>query len=298
MKILKYKVLTIIAMALLVSCNQNDESSVSPNESQNGIIVVELSKTNNSQVNELGIYGMEFSGLNDFTLRNKITRFRYSEGIKDHLSSYVLTKDVADLSTFNKVAFAGLNFEKTNAMMEPQFLKAYRAKKGAGIKEKVQEVSSAMFGKEQTFNLETSDGYVIDESQYVPELININNVGAFDESINSYRVSKNNLSIAYNADAKNKNGVAVLILWDGTTRDMSIQELANMNMGYKSKTVVFDPNDNGVLNVPQNALSKFPKNANLTIVLMRGNAKIIEKENKKHYLVTGSEQYERVVLED
>ncbi len=296
MKLSKYKVLTIIAMAILTSCNQNDESLVSPNENQNGIIVVELSQTNNSQVNDLGIYGMEFSALNDFTLRNKITRFRYSEGIRDHLSSYALTKNVANLSKFNKVAFAGLNFEKTNAMMEPKFLKAYRAKKGVGIKEKVQEVCNAMFGEEQTFSLET-ENYVIDESQYTPELINITNVGDFDASINSYRVSRNNLSITYNADAKNQNGVAVLILWDGTTQDMSIQELANMNMGYKSKTIVFDPNDSGVLNVPKSALSKFPKNAKLTIVLMRGNAKIIEKENKKHYLVTSSEQYERIVLE-
>jgi hypothetical protein len=31
---------------------------------------------------------------------------------------------------------------------------------------------------------------------------------------------------------------------------------------------------------------------------MRGNAKIIYKGNKKHYLVTSSEQYERIVLED
>ncbi len=62
--------------------------------------------------------------------------------------------------------------------------------------------------------------------------------------------------------------------------------------------IFFDPNDSGVLNVPQSALSKFPKNANITIVLMRGNAKIIDKGNKKHYLVTSSEQYERIVLED
>lgn len=234
---------------------------------------------------------------NDFTLRNKITKYRYSEGIKDYLNSYALTKEVADLNTFNKVAFAGLSFEKTNEMMEPQFLKVYRAKKGVGIKEKVQEVSSAMFGKEQTFNLKTSN-YEIDESLYIPELITINNVGSFDESINRYRVNKHNLSIEYNTDIKNKNGVALLILWDGTTQDMSIQELGSMNMEYKNKIVVFNPIDSGILNVPQSALSKFPKNANITILLMRGNAKIIEKGNKKHYLVTSSEQYEHIVLED
>jgi hypothetical protein len=181
--------------------------------------------------------------------------------------------------------------------MEPQFLKVYRAKKGVGIKEKVQEVSSAMFGKEQTFNLKTSN-YEIDESLYIPELITINNVGSFDESINRYRVNKHNLSIEYNTDIKNKNGVALLILWDGTTQDMSIQELGSMNMEYKNKIVVFNPIDSGILNVPQSALSKFPKNANITILLMRGNAKIIEIGNKKHYLVTSSEQYEHIVLED
>ena len=282
----------------MVSYNQNDGDSINAKENNNGIKVVELSRTGNVEVNELGIYGMEFADLNDFTLRNKITKYRYSDGIKDYLNSYALTKEVTDLNTFNKVAFAGLSFKKTNEMMEPQFLKAYRAKKGIGIKEKVQEVSSTMFGKEQTFNLKTSN-YEIKESQYIPELITINNVGgSFDESINSYRVNKNNLSIEYNTDIKNKNGVALLILWDGTTQDMSVQELRSMNMESKNKIVVFDPNDSGVLNVPQSALSKFPKNANITLVLMRGNAKIIDKGNKKHYLVTSSEQYERIVLRD
>ena len=296
MNTLKYKILAIVSFVLLASCNQvEDDTSIK--EINNSIKVVELSKTSNFQGNELGIYGMEFTGLNDFTLRNKITKYRYSDGYKDYLSSYALAKDVADLDAFNKVVFGGLSFEKTNNMMEPQFLKVYRAKNGAGIKEKVREVSNTMFGKEQTFNLKTSD-YVIDENLYIPQLISINSVGYFDESINSYRVNKNNLSIEYNTDIKNKNGVALLILWDGTTQDMSVQELANMNMEYKSKTIVFDPNDSGVLNVPQSALSKFPKNANITIVLMRGNAKIIDKENKKHYLVTSSEHYERIVLED
>lgn len=69
-------------------------------------------------------------------------------------------------------------------------------------------------------------------------------------------------------------------------------------MEYKNKIVLFAPNDSGVLNVPQSTLSKFPKNANITLVLMRGNAKITDKGNKKHYLVTSSEQYERIVLED
>ena len=298
MKTLKYKILTIIALTLLASCNQKDDDTSIQEVNSNDITVVELSKTNNFQGDELGIYGMEFADLNDFTLRNKITKYRYSEGIKDYLNSYALTKEVTDLNTFNKVAFAGLSFEKTNEMMEPQFLKAYRAKKGVGIKEKVQEVSSAMFGKEQTFSLKTSN-YEIKESQYIPELITINNVGgSFDESINSYRVNKNNLSVEYNTDIKNKNGVALLILWDGTTQDMSVQELGSMNMESKNKIVVFDPNDSGALNVPQSALSKFPKNANITLVLMRGNAKIIDKGNKKHYLVTSSEQYERIVLGD
>ena len=167
MKTLKYKILTIIALTLLASCNQKDDDTSIQEVNSNDITVVELSKTNNFQGDELGIYGMEFTGLNDFTLRNKITKYRYSEGIKDYLNSYALTKEVTDLNTFNKVAFAGLSFEKTNEMMEPQFLKAYRAKKGVGIKEKVQEVSSAMFGKEQTFSLKTSN-YEIKESQYIP----------------------------------------------------------------------------------------------------------------------------------
>ena len=263
MKTLKYKIFTIIALTLLASCNQKDDDTSIQEVNSNDITVVELSKTNNFQGDELGIYGMEFAYLNDFTLRNKITKYRYSDGIKDYLNSYALTKEVTDLNTFNKVAFAGLSFEKTNEMMEPQFLKAYRAKNGKGIKEKVQEVSSAMFGKEQTFNLKTSS-YKIDESLYIPELITINNVGSFDESINRYRVNKDNLSIEYNTDIKNKNGVALLILWDGTTQDMSIQELGSMNMEYKNKIVVFDPIDSGILNVPQSALSKFPKNANIT----------------------------------
>ncbi|MCG8308526.1 MAG: hypothetical protein MI975_14125 [Cytophagales bacterium] len=57
---------------------KNKEAFVSLNNqtsiqevNENGIRVVELSKTSNFQGDELGIYGMEFVDLNDFTLRNK-----------------------------------------------------------------------------------------------------------------------------------------------------------------------------------------------------------------------------------
>jgi hypothetical protein len=297
MKSIKNIIVTISALALLASCERNDETAISQIDNQNGIKVVELSKTDTFQGNELGIYGLEFSGMQDITLRNKITKYRYSDDVKEHLSSYAITKEVSDLGRFDQISFGEIGFEKTNKMMEPKFLKQYRAKNGVGIKEKVAEVSETMFGKEQKFSLRT-DSYEINESAYIPELIDIDNAGTFDETINRYTASRGGLSISYNVDAKNESGVALLLLWDGTTKDMSMQELASMNMEYKNKIVVFDPNDSGVLNVPQYALSKFPKNANLTMVLMRNNAKLIEKSGKKHYLVTGSEQYELVTILD
>lgn len=296
MKTFKYKIVAITVITLLASCNRNEEDPINT-INNNGIKVVNLSRTSNVQVNELGVYGMEFSALNDFTLRNKITRYRSSEGIKDHLSSYVLAKETSDLNSFNEVVFSGLNFEKTTNIMEPMFLKAYRAKNGTGIKDKVKEIANTMFGQEQMFSLKTNK-YTIEESLYIPKLLVINTLGDFDESLNKYIVNRNSLSIKYNIDTNNKNGVAALILWDGTTQDMSLQELGNMNMEYRNKIVVFDPIDSGVLNVPQSALSKFPSNANITIVLMRGNAKIINRSNKNHYLVTSSEIYEHIILKD
>lgn len=297
MKTLKYKIATIIALALLIGCNEQEEDSINANENDNGIKVVELSRTRNVKVDDLGVYGLDYTGLNDFTLRNKITQYRYSDGIKEHLNSYGLAKKVSDINTFSKVHFSGLSFEKTNNMMEPTFLKEFRAKNGVGIKEKVKEIANTMFGQEQTFYLKTNT-YAIEERQYVPKLITINNVGTFDASLNRFRANKKRLSVEYNADSNNKNGVALLILWDGTTQDMSLQELAAMNMEYKNKIIVFDPKDSGVLNVPQQALSKFPQNANITLVLKRGNGKIMEIGNKKHYLVSSSEHYERTVLEE
>lgn len=297
MKTLKYKIATIIALALLIGCNEQEEDSINANENDNGIKVVELSRTRNVKVDDLGVYGLDYTGLNDFTLRNKITQYRYSDGIKEHLNSYGLAKKVSDINTFSKVHFSGLSFEKTNNMMEPTFLKEFRAKNGVGIKEKVKEIANTMFGQEQTFYLKTNT-YAIEERQYVPKLITINNVGTFDASLNRFRANKKRLSVEYNADSNNKNGVALLILWDGTTQDMSLQELAAMNMEYKNKIIVFDPKDSGVLNVPQQALSKFPQNANITLVLKRGNGKIMEIGNKKHYLVSSSEHYERIVLEE
>ena len=297
MKTLKYKIATIIALALLIGCNEQEEDSINANENNNGIKVVELSRTRNVKVDDLGVYGLDYTGLNDFTLRNKITQYRYSDGIKEHLNSYGLAKKVSDINTFSKVHFSGLSFEKTNNMMEPTFLKEFRAKNGVGIKEKVKEIAHTMFGQEQTFYLKTNT-YAIEERQYVPKLITINNVGTFDASLNRFRANKKRLSVEYNADPNNKNGVALLILWDGTTQDMSLQELAAMNMEYKNKIIVFDPKDSGVLNVPQQALSKFPQNANITLVLKRGNGKIMDIGNKKHYLVSSSEHYERIVLEE
>jgi hypothetical protein len=297
MKILKYKITILTLTMLFVSCNEEVNNNQETN-SENLVKVVELSLTSSYSGSDLGIYGREFGDLNDFTLRNKVTNHRTVEGLKDHLNSYVISKDNSQINTISSVSFGDLSYEKTASdMMEPKFLSSFRANKGAGIEQKVNQISADIFGKQQSFSFK-GNNYVIEENQYIPKKIAINKMGNFDESIKTYKTKRANLSVEYNVDTKNENGVALVLVWDGSRQDMSLQELGSLNMDIKNIIVVHDPKDSGVINVPSTALSKFPKNANVTALLMRGNSSIIEIENKKHYIVTSSEQQERIIIED
>ena len=297
MKILKFKITIIAITALLVSCNEGFNNDVE-NISNNAVKVVELSTTLSYSGNDLGIYSREFDDLNDYTLRNKITKYRSTDGFEDRLNSYLIAKDDAQMNDLSKVTFGEITYEKTaHDMMEPKFLKLFRTNKGIGTKEKVDQISNDIFGSEQDFYLK-GNNYIIEKSQYVPQKISINKMGRFDKSINTYRTNRDNLSVQYNIDTKNKNGVMLILMWDGSRQDMNMQQLGSLNMDIKNIIAVFDPNDSGSLQVPARALSKFPKNANITSILMRGNSSIVEKNNKKHYIVTSSEQYERIIVED
>lgn len=50
--------------------------------------------------------------MQDITLRNKITKYIYSDGVKEHLSSYAITKEVSDLGRFDQISFGEIGFEK------------------------------------------------------------------------------------------------------------------------------------------------------------------------------------------
>ena len=298
MRVLKYKIITIVISALLASCNEGFNNEVSDNNSNNTVKVVELSTTLSYSGNDLGIYSKEFGDLNDCTLRNKITTHRSTDGFEDRLNSYLIAKDDAQINDLSEVTFGEITYEKTaHDMMEPKFLKQFRANKGVGTKEKVHQISKDIFGSEQYFLLK-GNNYTIEKSQYVPQKISISKMGRLDKSINTYKTNRDNLSVQYNIDTKNKNGVLLILMWDGSRQDMNMQQLGSLNMDIKKLIAVFDPNDNGNLQVPASALSSFPKNANITSILMRGNSSIVEKDNKKHYIVTSSEQYERIIVED
>ena len=288
--------IAIIAILVTVSCSVEDASFIE--ETTNSVQVIELSRNTPYQGTALGIYGMEFSGMNDFTLRNKITRHRYSDGYKNQLNAYALTKESFDINEFQHVAFGSMTFEKNLDVMEPLFTKAFNARQNVSRKEIENQIGKVMqenYGSVQQFNIEAGN-YRVENEMYVPQPIEIDQIENFDRGANAYWIDRNNFSIKYNQDPNNKNGVALLILWNGTTQNMSLQEIADMNKGYKNKIVVFDPNDTGILKVPSNAFSRFPEYANITIVLMRGNAKNISEGGKSNYIVTGSEQYERVIL--
>ena len=288
--------IVVLAILAIVGCREEDASFIE--ETTNRVNVIELSRNIPYQGTELGIYGMEFSGLNDFTLRNKITRNRYSDGYRNQLNAYALTKESFDINEFKNVAFGSMTFEKNLDMMEPLFTKAFNARKNVSRKEIEGQIGKVMeenYGSVQNFTIGAGD-YRIENEMYVPQPIEIDQIDNFDRGTNAYWIDRNNFSIKYNHDPNNKNGVALLVLWNGTTQDMSLREIADINKEYKNKIVVFNPNDTGVLNVPSHVFSRFPEYANITIVLMRGNAKRIIKGDKTNYIVTGSEQYERVIL--
>ena len=282
------KTIGFLLITAIVACGKDQITS-----NEDKVQIVNLSTDFNTK--NLGIYGNEFGAMNDFTLRNKITRFRSQDGIKNSFNSFALTKEQNDLTKYQRVAFGNIEYLKENNIMEPSFLTTINTKNAGSYEDKTQEIANNNYGKIQSF-ITKSNSFSIEEEMYVPKVIEILGIENFDEKINGYWVNQSGFTIQYNQDAKNENGLALLIKWDGTTRNMTLEELGQADMSIKEAFAIFDPIDDGNFYVSNDALAKFPQYANLSIKLMRGNAKIIEKDHKNHYITTSSEQYEYLVL--
>ena len=85
--------------------------------------------------------------------------------------------------------------------------------------------------------------------------------------------------------------------WSGEKEGMSFNELGGLDMNKRTQIAVFDPLDNGFLNIPNTALNKFPENAILTVKIMRGNSKIVSLDDETDiYMTNMFEYYKRIIL--
>ena len=84
MKTFINKSLIILSFSLLSGCIERENSILSYEGNKNEVKVVELSRFSDYNSNELGVYSAEFSALNDYTLRNKLTKYREKQRRKNN----------------------------------------------------------------------------------------------------------------------------------------------------------------------------------------------------------------------
>jgi hypothetical protein len=154
---------------------------------------------------------------------------------------------------------------------------------------------SNFFGKENDFELIKDGVSVFKGKQYVPEKIMV----ALSSSeiyprTNLTAVNRNDLSITWNADANNENGVVVYLSWGG-----SVVSVHPNDQNYSERidrAVKLDDTGHGI--IPANLFEGLPPTAYATLFIMRGNVNIVTHKNKSFRFYSISEQSKGIVLND
>jgi hypothetical protein len=249
---------------------------------------------------DLGVYSNEFGYIDNLTIRTKATSVLINGNVQTN--AFSIATDVNEVLNlpikFNKVKIGDMELIK----VKKGFLSPRSNMNSQNSKIESQRISSQIlnnfFSKKIIFNIDSSVR-PIKEELYIPHPIIVN--PQFEAKFNSENPiefkNRSSFTFEYNKDEKNKKGVLVLLSWSGEKEGMSFNELGGLDMNKRTQIAVFDPLDNGFLNIPNTALNKFPENAILTVKIMRGNSKIVSLDDETDIYITNmSEYYKRIIL--
>ena len=279
---------TILLITSCLSCNKDNSDVTNDNLYNNEVQFVEFDRYKLVDLSKMGVYANDFQINQGVTIRNKKTSRRYLDKEKSSFMSYVLGDEKHSLAEvdFNQNGFEKYDL-KNNILVPEGFMK--------NKFDIVNKLSKSIYGKKNIVSFKSSS-FTIKEEIYVPKIIKTDMISNFNSELNCYEAFKDNFIINYNVDPLNKNGVAVLLLTDGITSDMSLDDLRNTPNSIDRKILIFDPVDDGSIQIPSNALQGIPNNSFVTAIVMRNNNLLKDNGDNRVYYVSGSEFYERFLL--
>ena len=144
-----------------------------------------------------------------------------------------------------------------------------------------QEDIRELYGREVEFSIvDKNKNKAFSKTIYAPEIIMPNPLNF--EVIEGYqnRVLTGDLELSWNADPKNKNGIALYVIWDGQMNSTNPWEPSSQS-NKSERFGVFIPEDDGHCIIPAKYFKKIPSKAIFIVNVYRGIA------SKEDFLLDG-----------
>lgn len=172
----------------------------------------------------------------------------------------------------------------------------------------LEEELATLFGNDVTFDVEGNTSNSIPDFEtefYVPTKLTITSPTIASLTPNASTVGFDavpqisrygDLTLNWNADENNENGVAIIINWSGLMIDPEWEdteeweELGGMivNTGGNRKNIVI-VDDEGTFTIPEEDFDDIPADALIRIQVIRGNIEILEESSKEYKIFATTE---------
>ena len=164
-------------------------------------------------------------------------------------------------------------------------------------KELAYKLRNDIMGREVLFSVIGTDdipGYV--EKLYIPkslEEVNLNNSSRIENS-DVFKTSRKNTTIAWEKDKINSNGILISVSFSGNVLNDDLEEVYNND---RSNSVKYFAkiDDTGQFTFPVSFFNGMPKNAIVTISVIRGNIHSFAVNENFTFQITGREEFQRFV---
>lgn len=271
--------LLLVVTLFLASCQKSEiVQEISP--------VINLEKSDELEGDELGVYTAIFNKVHHGKVKIHLTK----NG--EQFNSMVNANFLEDPSVA-RISDGGDYFIGDVALQFDG--KGYQSE-ALTLENTTDMVRRYMLGSSVKFKNVKDDQLVFEEEMYIPQELNLKNISsARIESTNLYRFDKNKFELELNADSKNENGLLIILSYNEEYYGMKMREFQDL-----SPTTMFRamhlPEDKGRITIPASLFEGIPTNGIATLYVARGNAKVVQQDNKEYLVRAIAQEQIRVVL--
>ncbi len=251
----------VVPFLFSISCDENS----SPKE--------EVPITKNNKVSE-SILAVEPSVYGDFLISNA-PMLGFSTSKENSLANDVFTPVIGNESSL-KSSGKDLHFTANgeDLVLQSKHLKSNQINHS--------NIISALYGQDVMFKIGSGSALKSNSStadsveMYIPELVQITSPSITSEEQLYPYCYFDNMTIKWNADNDNCNGLVVIVEWNGTVLDNNSDE----DMYVRNIDIIKE--DNGSCTLKNELFANIPHKGLAYITLLRGNLEIIDIDGEQY----------------